>query len=286
MRFVGTLLLAAAALKAWGLGLEPVARMGFFSTPEAQLMIVGFEIFLGVWLWLGTRHGANSLLPWLATILTFSLFAAISLYLVWTGSSSCGCFGRFSPQPGYALGLDLIVLAGLLVCCPDWKALRSPSGSLRRDSTYPALCGLVALLVTVVLVGLAWGSFGSIGAALARFRGERLSIHPRLVDAGAALTGEGREVHIELTNWTEQPINLIGGTSDCACTVLGDLPVTIPAGETVTVAVNLRFSGRPGMFTRKAAFLIDDQGFRAISFSITGRTLSKSENLDVAGGAP
>ncbi|MBI2804587.1 MAG: DUF1573 domain-containing protein [Planctomycetes bacterium] len=170
--------------------------------------------------------------------------------------------------------------------CPDWKLLRNHPRTLLSNTKFPALCGLIAVVLSGAISGLAWGSFGSVGAALAHFRGERLSIHPRLVDVGAAPAGDTREVRIELTNWTEQPINLIGGTSDCACTVLGDLPVTIPAGETVTVAVNLRFSGRPGMFTRKAAFLIDDQGFRAISFSITGRTLSESENLDVAGGAP
>ena len=37
MRITGTLLLAAAVLKASGLGVDPVGRMGYFSMPEVQL---------------------------------------------------------------------------------------------------------------------------------------------------------------------------------------------------------------------------------------------------------
>ncbi|MBI2804583.1 MAG: DUF1573 domain-containing protein [Planctomycetes bacterium] len=283
LRFAGTLLLAAAALKAWGL--EPMARLGVLSTAEAQLTIIALELFLGLWLWIGAGR-ANALGPWLLAVLTFAIFACVTFYLGWVGQSSCGCLGRYSPNPWYAFGLDVCVLAGLVMGCPDWKLLRNHPRTLLSNTKFPAPCGLIAVLLSGAISGLAWGSFGSVGAALAHFRGERLSIHPRLVDAGAAPSGDGREVRIALTNWTEQPINLIGGTSDCACTVLGDLPVTIPAGETATVAVNLHFSGRPGLFTRQAAFLIDDQGFKAISFTITGRILERTENSDEAGGAP
>ncbi|MBI2804586.1 MAG: hypothetical protein HYX68_06330 [Planctomycetes bacterium] len=57
LRLAGTLLLAAAALKAWGLGLEPVARLGVLSTAEAQLTIIALELFLGLWLWIGAGGG-------------------------------------------------------------------------------------------------------------------------------------------------------------------------------------------------------------------------------------
>ena len=62
-------------------------------------------------------------------------------------------------------------------------------------------------------------------------RTERLSVHPPLIDMGHGAPGETREATVELTNRTDQPIRLIGGTADCSCTVIGDLPVTIPPGE-------------------------------------------------------
>ena len=46
LRIPGTLLLLAAGLKTQGLGVEPVSRIELFSTAEAQLVVIGFEVFL------------------------------------------------------------------------------------------------------------------------------------------------------------------------------------------------------------------------------------------------
>jgi hypothetical protein len=60
-----------------------------------------------------------------------------------------------------------------------------------------------------------------------------------------------------LTNWTDQPIHVFGGSSDCSCTVLGDLPVRIPGNESRSVEIRVNLKGSPGIFTRRGAFLID-----------------------------
>lgn len=52
---LGILLLVAAALKVQGLGIDPVRRLGPFSTPEFQLAVVEFETFLALWLLWGKR---------------------------------------------------------------------------------------------------------------------------------------------------------------------------------------------------------------------------------------
>lgn len=110
-----------------------------------------------------------------------------------------------------------------------------------------------------------------MSAALAYFRGERVSVTPRMVRVGDGGAGERREVPVELSNWTGAPVRLIGGTADCSCTVLNDLPVTIPPRETRTVAVSVRLPRSPGIFTRRAGFLVDDGGFRQVRFTMTGR---------------
>jgi hypothetical protein len=53
--------------------------------------------------------------------------------------------------------------------------------------------------------------------------------------------------------------------------VLDDLPVIIPPQESRSVSVRISLSGAPGIFTRKAAFLVDNDGFQRVGFRLTGR---------------
>jgi hypothetical protein len=274
MRFTGTLLLAAAVLKAAGLGVEPVGRMGLFSTPEFQLALIECELFLGIWFW----SGFSPIGAWFAAVAAFSAFAGTTFYLGVVGQSSCGCFGRFSPSPWYAFGLDIFVLTLLALGRPDLKSLWNNPRRNLAAAAFPALYAIGSLVaVSSVLFGLAHIGFGSLPAAIAHFRGERVSVQPRLVDVAEGEQGETRTATVDVTNWTENAIRLFGGTSDCSCTVLGDLPLTIPPKETRTVHVDISLSGKPGIFTRKAAFLVDDEGYGTIRFRLTGRILKRNE---------
>ena len=269
---VGVVLLLAAMLKFYGLAIEPVARMGLFSTPEFQVAVIEFEVFLAVWLLSGWRPLGS----WLLALVTFAGFVAVSFSQGWIGQASCGCFGRLAVSPWYAFTLDVALLVALLVGRPDLSPLWDHP---RRNFTHallPVTCGLVALaLVTGLLLGAAQLAFGSVPAALAYFRGERVSVTPRLVDVGAGVGGETRRVSVTVTNWTDRPVQLFGGTADCSCTVLHDLPVTIPPREARSVAVEMRLPGTPGQFTRKAAFLIDEGGLRRLDFRLTGEIMRK-----------
>jgi hypothetical protein len=119
-----------------------------------------------------------------------------------------------------------------------------------------------------------WAPIQLLAAAAAYFRGERVAVSPRLVDLGAAAAGDIREVTVDVHNWTEGPIRLIGGTADCSCTVLENLPLDIPARERRSATVSIRMPAKPGIFTRKAGFLIDDNGMRRINFQLTGRVFN------------
>lgn len=273
-KLIGTLLLAAAVLKASGMGLDPVARMGFFSTPEAQLAIVEFEILLGLWVWSGISPAGS----WFATVVTFLAFAGTSFYLGVIGQASCGCFGRLSPSPWFAFTLDLIVLAMLAVCRPDFRALREnwhADFKAAAPTAAMVVCGYVVLLGAIA--GFAHARYGSIDAAIASLRNERLSVNPGMVDMGHGTPGESHEAAVTLTNRTDQPIRLIGGTSDCSCSVLGDLPVTIPPGEARSIAVTVLFPNAPGIFMRRAELTVNDQGFRKVGIRLTGRIVQAQE---------
>lgn len=88
-RILGLLLIGAAGLKIYGLGVQPVAGIGIFSAPEFQVALIEFEIALSICL----LWGARPILSWLIALITFAGFAAASLFLAAIGQSSCGCFG-------------------------------------------------------------------------------------------------------------------------------------------------------------------------------------------------
>jgi hypothetical protein len=52
---LGLLLLLAAELKIYGFGVDPVARLGVFSTPAFQFLVIAFEVLLGIWLLSGKQ---------------------------------------------------------------------------------------------------------------------------------------------------------------------------------------------------------------------------------------
>ena len=209
-RFLGLLLLVAAGLKLNGLAVEPGGRMGLFTAPAFQVGVVEFEIFLAIWL----LSGKQPLGAWTTAFAIFVVFAGVSAYQGWIGQASCGCFGRLSINPWYTFGIDLAVLLALFLARPELEPLRKQPG-LIFGAMLPAFLGLFG--ATAVLGALSGGAsllFGSADVALARLRGERISLYPRLVDVGTGASGETREAAVEVVNRMPHPIRLIGGTQD------------------------------------------------------------------------
>ena len=180
-RVLGVLLLAAAALKVQGLGFDPVRRLGIFAAPEFQVAVVEFEVFLGLWLLSGFRPLGS----WFLALSAFVAFAGVSFYLGWVGQSSCGCFGRLSPSPWYTFGLDVGIIAALFVARPDLGPLKDKRRSTLTAAVVPAVVALGGGAVFFGLfIGLAYFTFGSVRGAVAYFRGERVSVLPRLLEGG------------------------------------------------------------------------------------------------------
>jgi hypothetical protein len=134
------------------------------------------------------------------------------------------------------------------------------------------------MVAFAVLAGAAAYQFGSFDAALAHFRGNRVTVTPALVDLGAGAAGDTREATVMVTNFTDGPVRVIGGTSDCSCVVTEDLPLTIPAGETRSLLVRVRLTGQPGIFTRTANLLTTDVQAGVVRFRLTGRSFAVADN--------
>lgn len=248
---LGVLLLGTATLKLYGLGVSAVPRTGWFAQSWVQLAAAEGELVLGVWLLAGSYpRGA-----WLATLLTFTAFAAVSGYLGWVGIASCGCFGTIHASPWWAFVVDVAIIVALLVARP---------GITRTgNSEYPAAAfkliassGLIVALVASVAISI----YGTPQAALARLRGEPIAIAPAILDMGSGQGGSVLCSRVELTNWSPQPVRVFGGTSDCSCITNSDLPITIPPGESRWVTVELHVPRSvPGKLTRRAELFTDSE---------------------------
>jgi len=270
-RALGLVLLAAAGLKLYGFGVDPVARTGVFSAAAFQFVVIAFEIILGVWLISGKQQAGS----WLVALMTFIAFAGISFYQGWIGQASCGCLGsKVSVNPWWMFAIDVTAIAALLVARPDLRPLWEHRGRIARTVGI----GLgIYLLVLGAVAGFVHYRYGSVDAALAGMRHERLSVNPPLIDMGQGVPGETRDATVELANRTDQPIRLIGGTADCSCTVIGDLPVTIPPGEARSITITMRLPNAAGSFNRKAELQIDDEGFKRVAFRLTGQISKASQ---------
>jgi hypothetical protein len=184
-------------------------------------------------------------------VLTFAGFAAVSASLGLAGVARCGCLGAVATSPWVAFGIDAAALA-LLAC-------GRPRANEAVPVERPRFGGVVvSAAVVLVLLGAA-GSwvYGSPGAALARLRGDPLTVNPDYLELGAIPVGESRDAALTVCNWSDRPVRLIGGTSDCTCTTLSDLPVTIAPGERTTVAIHLVAPPGAGLLTRMVMLRTD-----------------------------
>ena len=224
----GSVLLAAAVFKFVGWNVSPFAQYGWLLSPTVQSFAVIEEVLLGVWL-LSRR---SPFLSWLAAVLTFASFAVVSGYLGVIGQATCGCFGVIKASPWTAFAVDVAALTLLAVGRPSLASRAEIYGSLKWAGL---LAGVFALLaVAGVLID------GSLDAAVARLRGQSLDVTPSTLDFGTGKPGEVLTVPLTVRNYSSHPVRLIGGTSDCSCLTTGDMPVTIPAGERVTISVKLK----------------------------------------------
>jgi hypothetical protein len=235
-----------------------------FATPQVQVAAATWELVLGLWLLSGSYWAG----AWLAAVGTFVAFAGVSSYFGWTGVASCGCFGVIRASPWTAFGVDVAALALLAVARPDLRA-----SALRLPAGFSAVAaGAAAVLIALTGVG-SW-IYGSPHAALARLRGQSLTVSQDYVDFGTGPAGQVVDRMVEVWNWSDGPVRLTGGTSDCTCVTTEDLPLTIPPGEARQVTVRMRIPhAKLGALTRVTELWTNLEKQRTIRLQIGCRVV-------------
>lgn len=174
---------------------------------RAQVAVIEIEALLGLWLLSGFYPGPAR---W-AALAVFCMLACASLYLGVVGESSCGCFGRVPINPWMTFAIDSLALLGLCF----WRLPRqfNPSAAPRLRAALKTVAGTVAILC--VMGGAFVLTQGNPASALARLRGEYITVEPAVTEVGAGVRGERREFIVQLVNHSEQPIQCMGGSASC-----------------------------------------------------------------------
>lgn len=232
---LGVLLLVAAGLKLFalsgaGASVAAVPELGWFAQPWVQLLVAEWELLLGAWL----LSGVSARMSWLAALVTFGAFAAVSGYFGWVGVASCGCLGAVQTNPWWMFGADVTAVALLAVSRPKAEP-RTTTPFERALAT--SLCGM--FVSTLVLVLLASIFYPSLAVALAAVRGEEIVISPNQLSFGDCRSGETHREQFVVTNLSDQRRTILGHKLDCNCAIIDDFPFVLEPGESRTVLVSL-----------------------------------------------
>ncbi len=247
--------MTAAGLKLYGMNVTALPRAGWFATPQVQVAAAEWELVLGLWLLSGAAlYGA-----WIAAMGTFLGFAIVSAYFGWIGVASCGCFGAIKTSPWTAFGVDIAALIALMIFRPKARsASKGASSTLARAAGSHAMIPVCAAAMLMALTGIGIWVYGSPAAALANSRGELLTVEPSYVDFGSGKPGDVIERTVTVYNWSDQPVRLIGGTSDCWCDTTVSFPLQIASLRQVTFAIRLRLPDiKSGAVVRRVQIVTD-----------------------------
>jgi hypothetical protein len=266
------LLLCAAGLKAYGLWSGTAEPDPFFFSPRTEMAVIETEAVLGLWLVSGIYPRVSRQVA----IVFFGLLASASLYLALAGQASCGCFGRIHINPWITFALDVGAVALLcLLPMPDASSNHPSAWSASLQFLGKTCFRAVVILMVVAIFFLL--TTDDPATSLARLRGDSITIEPAVCDFESAPFGTKRSLHVRLTNRTERPIRIVGGSADCRCVAIHSLPIILSAGETQTIEVKATFRGSPGRFRHRYKLFTDDEALPLVVAYIGGQVAAVEE---------
>ena len=230
-RLVGSVLLAAALLKSYGLFTSRTVPLLLLTQPWFVLTVAQFELFLGLWLW----SGLYPTWSWRAALVCFFCFFAVSLYQALAGERSCACFGPLTVAPWIMVGVDaaivaLLALAGL--------PTPFPAGEKKR-------LGFVTVWLVLATGGLA-------GYALMPAVTDLLFVSPSILELGSVEQGSYHQATFTVRNPRSEPVTIAQIDSTCPCLSFSIDPPTVPPGGENHVVASLDLGREPDYIGRLA----------------------------------
>lgn len=185
-------------------------------------------------------------------------------------------------NPWFTFGLDVVVVAVLAVTL--WRSRSVEELSKARLSGFLMNCLQVAGITAVILGLIATGMTiytGDPWAAIAKLRGETITIIPTVTELGQGVVGQHLSFKVQLRNYSDKTVKVVGGTTSCACIATQDLPITISPGGSESIKVYIKFTGSPGKFTHRFV-LYSDSNERLTIVRFSGTIIPNTSRAGVA----
>jgi Protein of unknown function (DUF1573) len=126
---------------------------------------------------------------------------------------------------------------------------------LKWEFSWIASTAVLTGILLSSLMGAALWHFGSIGAALAYTRGERL--FAKMESIGTMTRGEERKAELVISNLGDKPVRILGAASSCSCVATSGVPTTIPAKDMRIIPVKLRAGNLIGRSVQRLRIFTD-----------------------------
>lgn len=266
--YVGAILISAGLLKlhelmlyrgGWG-------GLGFGDTSVLEAGFVLLELLAGLVFLVGPPQK----LLWFTGLVVLASFACYNLFLLADDKPTCGCFGVVLVSPRVSLGADTIGLALL------FASLRGTAGRPWREVFSVAGIARPAFYAVIVTAGYSGVQhFLYLSPLGVRVRNETVTVLPESLWAGDVAMGQYHEARIGLRNNLDRPITLVGGTKNCSCYAIKELPATLASGEIRYVPVDVRAPKRKGSFAVRVGFYADLGTMHSISCQVKGRAIEE-----------
>jgi hypothetical protein len=177
---LGLVLIVAAVLKTYQAASEPILETEWVSSRNFQLVVVEWEVLLGLLLLTGVVPRAARV----AALATFATFAIYNVYQIYSREASCGCFGKLSIDPMYTFWFDVAAVVAL--------------GLWEPESNGPGI--LSSRFAGVLAVYLAAGTGAGLGVG---------GMLTSTLDKQGKLSGSGKYVLLEPQLWVGNRLPLL-----------------------------------------------------------------------------
>jgi len=99
---------------------------------------------------------------------------------------------------------------------------------------------LAVLALTILTLGVARITFGSIPVAIRYLQGERLILAPADLRVEGLTRARPVLITAEVRNYTSSTVRLLGSAANCACVTVKEMPDAIPAGGRSAIVLEAR----------------------------------------------
>ncbi len=256
----GAILLVASGSTALYGQTPPESKFGI-SALWINIATIHYVLLLGTWLISGyARHAIQ-----LVSLISFVAFALANLWGVWIGREYCDFFGAISVKPWQALVLDITAILLLFGTSRKSRFVESSTAF----AFFASYATTLAMWTTVI----DW-NYGTTKIAIATIRGDAVIVTPQAIDFGDVFVGETISKELSIQNISDRTITIYGGTTDCNCSTVENLPVTITPGMQVAIKIRLQ-APATSVLLERSAMLWSDSATRTIHLRLSARCIAR-----------